>query len=163
VEGVNALEAVMLARAKRTPVKHMAPDERKAHDERLRINRDERRARSKAQRYADAGLPPPVKPKIGRPSKSRWPVPFMPKDSKPSWVMVGVGERRVWCRRYDRCLSYAAAEDKELDKVQWDGFDCGLCSVREEEPPTTRILEGMDLAGNQDEIREVLYAIRRRG
>jgi hypothetical protein len=157
----RARRAAMLARAKKTPVRHMAPDERKAHNERLRADRDNRRAESKARRYADAGLPPPPPAKIGAPCRSRWPVPRMPPDSKPSWAAEGVGERRLWCRRYDRCLSYAAAADAAKDKSQWPGFDCTACGVREEEPPTTRILEGMGLDG-QDEIREVWAAIRRR-
>jgi hypothetical protein len=147
----------MLARAKGVPVRHMDPDELKSHRERLRIARDERRAKARAKRYADAGLPLPPDPGIGRPSRRiNFRMPVMPPDSKPSWAAEMFGDRRLWCRRYDACLSYAAC-------LKWPGFDCGGCSVREEEPPTTRILEGMDLAGNQDEIREVLYAIRRRG
>lgn len=83
-----------------------------------------------------------------------FPAPVMPPDSKPSWAAEAVGDRRLWCRRYDTCLSYAAAE-------KWPGFDCGACRVREEEPPTTRLLEGMHV-GQQDDIREVWAAIRGR-
>jgi hypothetical protein len=82
-------------------------------------------------------------------------MPVMPPDSKPSWAAEMHGDRRLWCRRYDACLSYAAC-------LKWPGFDCGGCSVREEEPPTSRTLEGEALA-RQEEIQEVIYAIRRRG
>lgn len=81
-------------------------------------------------------------------------MPVMPEDSKPSWAAEGVGDRRLWCRRYDACLSYAAC-------LKWPGFDCGSCSVREEEPPTARVLEGIHVS-RQDDIREVWAAIRRR-
>ena len=34
-------------------------------------------------------------------------------------------ERRVWCRRYDRCLSHAAVQ-------LWDGWTCAQCDVDDE-------------------------------
>jgi hypothetical protein len=35
-----------------------------------------------------------------------------------------VPERRIFCRRYERCLSYAESQ-------RWSGFDCTKCDVQE--------------------------------
>jgi hypothetical protein len=139
------------ARAKMTSLRGMDAGELKVHRELLRAARDERRARFRALRFVGGPPPEPREPKIGRPPKYRiiFPMPVMPEGSNPSWAAEAVGERRLWCRRYDTCLSFAASQ-------KWPGFDCGACGVREEEKPTLRTL------GEQDEIREVWAAIRRR-
>lgn len=36
--------------------------------------------------------------------------------------------RRVWCARYERCLSHAVSKN-------WDGFDCSKCDVDESTAP----------------------------
>jgi hypothetical protein len=44
-----------------------------------------------------------------------------------------VGNRRVWCRRYEKCLNYAMAHD-------WYGFTCDACAVEDQFTPA-EILE----------------------
>jgi hypothetical protein len=44
-----------------------------------------------------------------------------------------VGNRRVWCRRYEKCLNYAMAHD-------WYGFHCDSCAVEDQFTPA-EILE----------------------
>jgi hypothetical protein len=137
------------------PLHRYRTKKRREHLDRLEKARRRWVAVRKTERKLDAEEPEPAEVvHKTRYRKINFRMPVMPEDSKPSWAAEMHGERRLWCKRYDTCLSYAAC-------LKWPGFDCTACTVREESPPTTRALEGLQL-GQQDEIREVWAAIRRR-
>jgi hypothetical protein len=61
-----------------------------------------------------------------------------------------VGNRRVWCRRYEKCLNYAMAHD-------WYGFTCDACAVEDQFTPA-EILERSRgaLGGHPDGLFDAL-------
>jgi hypothetical protein len=72
----------------------------------------------------------------GRPEGSyRLPivVPLLTVE-RPREAPEGGLDRRLWCRRYDRCLTYAAA-------LGWTGFACGECPVDDEISAAERLIE----------------------
>ena len=75
-----------------------------------------------------------------RPARRFFDAPDM-DDEHPVRAREGVGDRRLWCRRYDTCLSYAAAHD-------WDGFDCSSCDVHDEMTERERFIEAVRLYRN---------------
>lgn len=65
----------------------------------------------------------------------------LPHDSRPEPLMSpdsGPDERKLLCRRYNDCLSYAAAHN-------WLSFGCGGCEVEERltSAEQSRDLEGL--------------------
>lgn len=87
------------------------------------------------------------KPQRGRPEGSyRLPVvvPLLTVE-RPREAPEGGKGRRLWCRKYDRCLNFAVARG-------WSGFDCGGCDVRDEVSEDERLL---DIAGVRRLVAEV--------
>jgi hypothetical protein len=68
--------------------------------------------------------------KTGRPEGSyRLPivVPLLTVE-RPREAPEGGEGRRIWCRRANRCVEFAAAKG-------WDGFTCVECPVEDREAP----------------------------
>jgi hypothetical protein len=83
----------------------------------------------------------------GRPEGSyRLPivVPLLTVE-RPREAPEGGEGRRIWCRRYDGCLTHAWARG-------WRGFDCAACEVDDEISADERLV---DIAGCKRFVAEV--------
>lgn len=65
-------------------------------------------------------------------------------------------DRRVWCRRYQRCLEWASSHG-------WQGFACRACTVRDEVTEGERLLEAARLSSVRPEINRLVAISHNRG
>jgi hypothetical protein len=84
----------------------------------------------------------------GRPEGSyRLPVlvPLLTVE-RPTEAPEGGEGRRLWCRRYDACLTHAWARG-------WSGFTCTTCDVDDEVTERERLIEAARLTKHLEKIR----------
>lgn len=84
-------------------------------------------------------------------------IPFL-LDERPQPASGGGEGRRLWCRRYDRCLSFVVS-------MEWDGFDCSACAVDDEPTRDEKLLSAarlVDRATTNADLEALIAKLARR-